>query len=69
VPALPDREADAAACRMKHVPASAVVDRFWAFADFVHGDPLRAAGWVDGMGRDRSLGPDAGRRQKGARAC
>lgn len=67
--ALPDPQADAAACRMEHVLAPAVIDRFWAFADFVHDDPLRVAGWVDGIGRDRFPGPDAGRRQKGARTC
>jgi DtxR family Mn-dependent transcriptional regulator len=48
--AVPEREANAAACRMEHVLAPAVIDRFCAFADFVHGCPRRVADWVDGVG-------------------
>ena len=48
--ALPNHEADAAACRMEHILAPAVIDRFCAFADFVQGCPRHAAEWVDGTG-------------------
>jgi DtxR family transcriptional regulator, Mn-dependent transcriptional regulator len=48
--ALPDAEADAAACRMEHVLAPAVVDRFCALAAFVHASPDRAAEWLSGIG-------------------
>ncbi len=59
--ALPEGDADAAACRMEHVLAPAVIDRFCAFADFVHGCPRRVAEWVDGIGfacPNRGSGPE-----------
>ncbi|MDD5564144.1 MAG: metal-dependent transcriptional regulator [Thermoanaerobaculaceae bacterium] len=58
--ALPEGEANAAACRMEHVLAPAVIDRFCAFADFVQANPRRIAEWVDGTGftrPDRGSGP------------
>ena len=48
--ALPDRDADAAACRMEHILSPAVIDRFCAFASFVQSCSNYAAEWVDGRG-------------------
>jgi len=67
--ALPEPEANAAACRMEHILAPAVIDRFCAFAGFIHGCPRRVAEWVDGIGfecPDRNRDPECAR--AGARA-
>ena len=59
--ALPEEDADAGACRMEHVLAPGVIDRFCAFADFVHGCPRRVAEWVEGIGfacPNRGSGPE-----------
>jgi DtxR family Mn-dependent transcriptional regulator len=78
--ALPEGEANAGACRMEHVLAPSVIDRFCAFADFVHGCPRRVAEWVEGIGfacPNRGSGPEcahcgapapAGRRVAGSPA-
>ena len=63
VMALPDAEADAAACRMEHVLAPAVVDRFCAFADFIHANPSGVTEWAEKIGFGSSA-----RRRGGARA-
>ena len=59
--ALPEEKADSAACRMEHILAPSVIDRFCAFADFVHGCPRRVAEWVEGIGfacPNRGSGPE-----------
>jgi len=59
--ALPEGEANSAACRMEHILAPEVIDRFCAFADFVHGCPRRVAEWVEGIGfacPNRGSGPE-----------
>jgi len=45
--ALPQAAADAAACRMEHVLAPSVVDRFCAFAGFVDATPGLLLGWEE----------------------
>jgi DtxR family Mn-dependent transcriptional regulator len=64
--ALPELEANAAACRMEHILAPAVIDRFCAFAAFIHGCPRRVAEWVSGVGFEcpnRNRGPERARAQ------
>jgi len=65
--ALPEPEANAAACRMEHVLARAVIDRFCAFAGFIQGCPRRVAEWVDGIGFEcpnRNRDPERARRSR-----
>jgi DtxR family Mn-dependent transcriptional regulator len=69
--ALPEGEANAAACRMEHVLAPAVIDRFCAFADFVDRCPRRVADWVDGIGfacPNRDVDPEWARSRAPAEA-
>ncbi len=59
--ALPEGKANSAACRMEHILVPSVIDRFCAFADFVHGCPRRVAEWVEGIGfacPNRGSGPE-----------
>jgi DtxR family transcriptional regulator, Mn-dependent transcriptional regulator len=63
--ALPELEANAAACRMEHILAPAVIDRFCAFAAFIHGCPRRVAKWVDGIGFECPERERAGARAQG----
>jgi DtxR family Mn-dependent transcriptional regulator len=59
--ALPEGKANSAACRMEHILVPSVIDRFCAFADFVHGCPRRVAEWVEGVGfacPNRGSGPE-----------
>lgn len=62
--ALPEGKANSAACRMEHILVPSVIDRFCAFADFVHGCPRRVAEWVEGIGfacPNRGSGPECAR--------
>ena len=65
--ALPEAEANAAACRMEHVLAPAVVDRFCALAAFVHASPSRAAEWLSGIGSTPPRGARKGPTRASAR--
>ncbi len=66
--ALPHAAADAAACRMEHVLAPAVVDRFCAFAGFVHANPGLLLGWDEGRSADPAPAPAAPGRRPPRRA-